>query len=296
MKSYGKYHVNPPKKRRKPRRKRNAARRAKKLRNPIPYGITLVNPARKKSRRKRRTARRRNPRPLSSVQPAKQTNMSKTRRRGRRRRNPSRRRSNRRRSTIIAIRNPSRGRRRGRSRRMRNPVGVVSDIFSSHNLTLGAGIVTSQVGTNMVLNQLRASQMAINGSLPGLKPGQESAMAIMLYKLVLGAGVGFLLRNQAPRFSEGMIIGSVAGAMGDLLAQSRVLASLPGGAGVGRYFPAARRSIGGYTPGVPAIFTGPAGQFLNNGAPQPRRRGMGAIVNRGFAGKAAMAAPNPFSS
>lgn len=306
MKNYGTYHINPVKKSRSKTRRRS---RGERLRNP--YGLVLVNPARKKPRRK---SRRRNPtvrrkvgalgwrhkrgtfhyNPVSSAQPSKKM---KTRRRGRRRlRNSVRRRTRRRASSVVVIRNPARGRRRGRSRRMRNPMnGFVGEISNSNTLTLGAGIVTAQVGTNMVLNKLRTSQMAVAGSLPGLRPGQESALAVAVYKLVIGAGVGYLLRNQSPRFSQGMIIGAVAGAMSDILMQSRVLQAIPGAStnGTGRYFPGAR--VGSYTPGVPAMFTGPAASFLNRGAPQPRR-GMSAIVNGGFSQRAAMAAPNPFSN
>lgn len=166
---------------------------------------------------------------------------------------------------------------------MRNPVsGVVGDIFNSENLTLGAGIVAAQVGSNIVVNKLRASHMAAQGSLPGLNPASPSPIAIMLYKLVIGAGVGYLLRNQAPRFARGLIIGSVAGAMSDLLVQSRALSMIPG-AGVGRYFGPAGvggrvgRGAGAYLPGTGTRFTGPGSAFLQGG-----RNGLGARVGPGL--------------
>lgn len=277
-KNYGKYLINPAKKTR-GRKKRSRGRR---MRNP--YGLVLVNPAkrassskRKPSRRKRRArAKVRRKAILSAPVQTKNPTM-KSRRRGRRRsRNPSRRRSSRRRSSVVVIRNPARGRRRSRSRRMRNPVGgAVGEIFNSNTLTLGVGIVAAQVGTNLVLNKLRATEMATQGNLPGLKPGQESVLAIMLYKLVIGAGVGYLLRNQSPRFSQGMIIGSVAGALSDVLMQSRVLQT----AGVAKNFYA--RPGMGMIPGTSTRFTGPAQRFLMNSNNVPRP-GMGAAVRPGF--------------
>lgn len=159
---------------------------------------------------------------------------------------------------------------------MRNPVsGVVGDIFNSDTLTLGAGVVVGTTGPTIVVNKLRASQMAVNGSLPGLNPANPSPMAIMLYKLVIGAGVGYLLRNQSPRFARGMIIGAVSGAMSDLLMQSRVLQSIPG-AGVSRILPASRPGAGAYVPGISTRFTGPSSNYLAAG-----RNGVGARVGPG---------------
>lgn len=159
---------------------------------------------------------------------------------------------------------------------MRNPVGgIVGDIFSSENLTLGAGIVAGQVGSNIIVNKLRASQMAAGGSLPGLNPAAPNAIAIMLYKLVISVGAGYLLRNQAPRFSRGLVIGGVAGAMSDLLMRSGALAMIPG-AGVGRMLPPSR-GAGAFLPGTSSRFMGPASQFL-----QPTRNGVSARVGPGL--------------
>lgn len=281
-KNYGNYHINPAGKRGRKRK----ARGRRRLKNP--FGIVLVNPSKRKksagrkrsssSKRRRRALTVKRKSILSASVQTKNPKMKKRRSGRRRNRNPSRRR-NRRRSSMIVIRNPARGRKRSRSRRMRNPVGVVTDIVNSNTLTLGAGIVTAQVGTNLVLNKLRRTQMATQGSLPGLKPGQESALAIMIYKLAIGAGAGYLLRNQSPRFSQGLIVGAVAGALSDLLMQSKILQT----AGVGRYYGSGRPGAGAYLPGTSTRFTGPASQFLQNSVPRP---GMGAAVRPGFVQRA----------
>ena len=177
-------------------------------------------------------------------------------------------------------------------------MGIVNDFFNPNMLALAGGVVVGNVGTQMIMNRLLTA--GANGQRPFDLPlvnyatpaGQfyaQNAWILAGYKLVIGIGASWLLKNQSPRLSNGIAIGTVAGAISDVLKTTGVLANV----GVGRYFPS--RGTGAYVPGVPSIFTGPAGQFLNGGAPQPGR-GTGAIVNRSFMNRAAAASPNPFSS
>lgn len=181
---------------------------------------------------------------------------------------------------------------------MRNPIGnVLTPVFNADVFALAGGAVVQGVGTNLILNQLRMN--AATAAWPGL----QSRMGIMVWKTGIGALAAYLLRNQSPRLAQGIAIGTAYTLTQDLLAQSNVLAMIPGAgmlagampgtaaAGVGRYLPA-RNGAGAYIPGVPPSISGPATGFLYNGVPQPR--GVGAIVNRGFVRKAAAAAPNPF--
>lgn len=288
-----------------------------------PFGMYLINPAsRKKSRSK--TGKKR--RPFSSQNPMKKSRRKsrrsfarknparRKRRRSFARRNPSARRSrlkhvlflnprmkksSRRRRRSFASRNPSR--RRGFSRR--NPGGPISTIFNNDTLTLGGGVVIGNLGINLILNKILLPNA--QGQIPLALPGVNTAVAgymgtlpVTLYKVLLGGTVGYLLRDRSPRLAQGIIIGTIATAVSDVLRQSNVLSNLPGGSqaltgGVGRYFNGVR-GAGAYVPGVPAIFTGPGGAFLHTGAPAARR-GTGALVTRKFASMAQTSVPNPFN-
>lgn len=239
-------------------------------------GTYVYNPLRKAA--KRRKARR-NP-AKSPFYSSIKTMSKKTRRRGSRRR----------------TRNPiSRGARRrsGRrssARRFRNPIPIVSELFGPDMLSLAGGIVISNVGTTMIMNRLLTANPT-TGARPVNLPGvdysalanpataanfyKDNAWALALYKLGMGAGAGWLLRNQSPRLSKGMLIGSVATAISDVLRNTGVLSPTGTIRGMGRNFPAGM----GYLPGTNTRFTNPGQQFLATGVNNvPRPRGMGAAV------------------
>jgi len=270
------------------------------------YGMYLLNPKTSKSRKsRRRGARRRKTRSFSTPNPMKK---SRRKRRSFARRNPARRRRARRAKRIVALNprrrrrrfsrmNPSRSRRRRVNRRSfsrRNPSGdVIGTFTSSDMLTTAAGVITATLGANLVVNKLATSPST--QKLPGLDPAKPSAMARTIYKGLIAGGTGFLLRNKAPRFAEGLMLGAVAVVGADLLAQSGLLTQLQQAAGVNRYY-GPSRGTRAYLPGTPSILTGPGSAFLNrSSAPMARRPGMGAPVNRSFLRSVPGMVENPFN-
>lgn len=203
-------------------------------------------------------------------------------------------------------RNPSRRRSRRRSTKsgmFRNPMGIVNDLFNPGTLTLAGGVVIGNISTALIINRLvapPAGQMRpfdlpfVNYAVPAAEFYRRNWLPLMLYKVGIGYGASYLLRNQSPRLSQGLLIGTVAGAISDAVKNTGLLNSVTGGAGVGRYFPAAR-GTGAYVPGVNPVFTGPASAFLSSGSPMSRR-GTGMTVNRAFAETAATGVPNPFGN
>lgn len=220
----------------------------------------------------------------------------------------------------FASRNPV----RRRSFTRRNPAGDLgSTIFDRDTMAIAGGVVIGTVGTNMLLNAIllpNATTGAVPFALPGVNTSQANYMnsvPVALYKFAIGAGVGYLLRNSAPKIGQGIVVGAFAGAISTVLASTNVLSGLPGGSslasgtiapgvsvtqpGVGRYF-RARAGAGSYTPGVNPIFTGPASGFLTNGSPMrgvPKfgmRRGAGALFNKHTARSATAMIPNPFGA
>jgi hypothetical protein len=291
----------------------NPGKRKKKIRN-RKGRFVKQNPMKTRRRRRRPSFTRKNP-------------VRRRRRRGFARRNPARRR---RRSTSIrhALIFPNAGKRRRRRRRgfaSRNPMrrrrsftrrnpasGIGSTIFDRDTMVIAGGVIVGSVGTNMLLNAILLPNTA--GNIPFKLPGVNVAgvnymnsVPVALYKFGIGAGIGYLLRNTAPRLAQGIVVGAFAGAISSVLQSTNVLAGLPGGssigntlnpqAGVSRYFrPSSRRGSGSYTPGVNPIFTGPASGFLRGGSPMRMgmRRGAGAMFNRSTVRNAKAMIPNPF--
>lgn len=275
----------------------NPKRKSKKRRNPMSKkpGIYVIRKGRKRNPRKkrRRSAKRRNPLKLKHILV---TNPHRRRAHKKRRRNPhqiaamsKRTRRKTRKATYrrnSARRNPARRKnRRSRVRRMRNPIGIVNDMFNPNMLTFAGGVVISELGTRMIMNRLISGDPV--NHVPAMKlPGinytppvgvvytaaapwdiwRDNAWMIAAYKLVIGGVAGYLLRNQSPRLSQGIMVGAVAGAITDVVAVTGVLKEARG---THRYFPGPR-GAGAYVPGVPSIFTGPAAGFLGRGAPMAR--------------------------
>lgn len=274
---------NPVKKRTQRRRPRS-----KKRRNPLKVRHALVmNPKRRRRARRARNVRRRNPRSRRSERIILLNPMKTRRRRSR----------SRRRNRAVMHRNPVRRSHRRRSRRMRNPIGVVNDLFNPNMLAVAGGVVLGNIGTQAIMNRILTG--GANGQrmfdLPGVNytvaPNQfyaQNAWVLAFYKLGIGAGAWYLLRNQSPRLANGIAIGAVAGGISDVLKNTGVLQNM----GVGRYF-RSPNGTGSYLPGVPTQFTGPASSFLQNGVPRP---GMGDMVNRKFTSRAASAAVNPYAT
>lgn len=290
-------------------------RRNKKRRNPAKRrGIFVIrkpkrNPSTKvsvmKTRRRRHRAKRRNPAKLRHVLMLNPRKRRRSKRRGRSlfTRNPMK--KHRRRRGARRSRNPvsrrSAPRRMGRRsrRRFRNPLpGVVQDLFGPDMLTFAGGVVVANVGTSMIMNRLVAGNA--QGQRPFDLPGvdysmlgtanaaqfySKNAWLLALYKIAIGGSAGYLLRNQSPRLSRGILVGTVATAISDVLKNTGVLSATgaltwPGASGTHRYFAGTGRNYSprlGFVPGTPTTFTGPAQSFLTaNNVPRPR--GMGARV------------------
>lgn len=249
--AYGMYLLNPPKKRRRKSRRR-VARRGKKR-------ASKINPPMKKTRRRRKArSALRNP-----------SRRRRTRRARAARRNPARRR---RRSMRSARRNPSRRRRFAR----RNPgSGIIAEFTNQDMLATAGGLIT---GT--ILAPLLVTKLSKPGSmLPGLDPAKPSPLGRTLWKAGFAGAAGFLLRNKAPRFAEGLMLGAVAIVGTDLLAQSGLIAKINSAAGVSRYY-GSPRGTQAYLPGTSPTFTGPGSAFLRPTGVPMLRRGTGAALTR----------------
>lgn len=235
--------------------------------------------------------------PLSSA--TKNPTMKKSKRSRKRARNPVR--SSKRGRSRRHSRNPSR--RRG-SRRMRNPVAIVSDIFSPENLAVGTGALAGVVGTRWLVNTLLQGDNTGKRmfDLPGITYPTATApmtaaqftdknkIALAIYEAALPAAIGYVLRNQAPRFSRGVMLASVVNLGIALLKQTDIGTKAGLSYGVGAFLPRGART---FIPGVPPMLSGPATSFINNGAPVPSR-GMGAVVDRRWAGATVGGQVNPF--
>ncbi len=177
----------------------------------------------------------------------------------------------------------------------RNPVGgFVRELFGPDMLSVAGGVVIGNVGTTMIMNKLVSANPTTGQrsfDLPGVDYSMlanpqtaatfysKNAWMLAIYKLAIGGAAGYLLRNQSPRLSRGILIGTAATAVSDVLKNTGILS--PTGTlslmnrGTSRYYPPARGA--GYLPGTSTRFTGPGQQFLTqNGVPRPR--GMGAQV------------------
>ncbi len=251
---------------RNPRPKKRTKKRAKK--NAFQLKHILVENSHRKSTRKKT---RKNPSSKKSTRPA----MSKKHRPKKKhyRKNPS-------------------SKRRKHSRRMRNPMGVVSEVFNPNMLVVAGSAIASNVGLNMIMNRFTAGDAT--GKRPFDLPGvdytqpaatfyQKNGYILAAYKLLIGGFIGYSLRNQSARVSQGIILGTTITAGSDIFrtagfinAQGTLaMTSIPG---LSRNYPA--RPGMGFLPGTNTRFTGPAQNFLVNSAMNnvPRPRGMGAAV------------------
>lgn len=285
-------------------------RKAKK--NPAKPAPAPVKRAKRKPRRKPRAKA---VAPVKKISQSTNKTMSKTKRRGKgRSRNPSRRGKARRAARSSARRNPSRRGKRRMGRRSRNPAQIASygrELFSSDMLSVAGGVVLSGLGTTMILNQAfktdpttgkRMFDLPLIDYTPLASPAtagtfySKNVWPIAFYKVLIGGGAAFLLRNQSPRLSRGLAIGTVAGVVSDVLKGTGMLKAngtlaLPSTNGAGRNYPAANgagRGMRTYVPGVPTIFTGQGSAFL---AP----RGAGARVDGKFMTRLPAMVENPFA-
>lgn len=288
------------------------ATRGKYLINPVPYIAIVANPRRSKKKVARRNPmkKRRKKAGIFVIRKATRNPIKKKKRHAKKRaaskflpaitKNPMKTKRRRSRRKASYKRNPARrSRRRRSSRRMRNPIRIINDVFNPNMLTLAGGVVIGNVGTTMIINRLVAPPAGstrpfdlpfIDYTVPAAQFYTKNAWQLALYKLAIGVGVGYLLRNQSPRLSQGLMIGSVAGAISDVLKQSGVITPAGTIAGVGRNFNA--RGVG-FIPGTSTRFTGPAQNFLMNNVPRPR---VGAAVRSGFTQRTATNAENAFSA
>lgn len=296
----------------------------KKSRNPLKCRHVIVeeNPSMKRSTRKKRMASKRRKNPTVSGTVARKAGEGRGRwhhKKGRFLYNPHRKKKRRKFSISKHSRNPMKhkkrrggkrrysknpmrrrgGLRRSRSSRRysRNPVGdTVKELFGQPMLTFAAGVVTAGVGNATILKAINSPASGQRSfDLPGIDYSMlgtanaasfysKNALALAAYKLVLGGTIGYLLRNQAPRFSQGYLVGTVAGAISDVLVKQNIVVQTGYGpilqldrptAGASRMYRGA-----GLVPGVPTQLTGPAQGFMrwNNMPPQ---RGAGAMVGPG---------------
>jgi hypothetical protein len=320
MKKFGNYLRNPPKKKRRTK-KRNARR------NPAPFALTSINPAKRRGKKRRSNPvhrkKRRNPLQIQHViadVPARNPSRRKKRRkafsksnrnpmskkrkrRSHRSRNPvshTRRRSHRR------SRNPSRRRRARRSgimSRLRNPA-IISDVVNRKNIETGLGVLTGVVGTRWLVNKLIQGD-PVTGvrmfDLPGIKYSTAAApltqaqfaatnkWMLAFYETAIPAVAGWLLRNKASALSEGLMQSAIVNVG---IAAIRGT-SVGTAAGMNAFLPR-QRGMNTYIPGVPPMLSGPATSFITNGAPLPRN-GMSATVNRQWHNRTVTGAANPFA-
>ncbi len=276
------------------RKHRSKRRNPAKLRH-----VLMLNPKRKTRRRRRARSK------IFASNPMK----TKHRRRGKRRRS---------RNPMMSRRGVRRsGRRRSSTRRFRNPMpAIASQLFGPDMLTLAGGVVIANVGTTMIMNRLVAGNPT-TGVRPFNLPGVDYSMLgtaaaptfytkpqnvvmLALYKGAIGATAGYLLRNQSPRLSRGILVGTVATMISDVLKGTKVLSStgtLTWG-GMGRNYPAMGRNFRagtGFLPGTSTRFTGPGQNFLTaNNVPRPR--GMGAVVGPNMVRNTAAMAESAFGA
>lgn len=284
----GTFRYNPAKKR------RPAVLRKKRRKNPLEIrhvieDVPARNPARKKHRKKNR---RKNP-SVSSPTP-----MKHRKRRRKASRNPvrraTRRRSSRRR------RNPSR---RSMFRRLRNPA-IISDVIDKTNVKRGVGILLGIGGTRYIVNKVISGD-PVTGQrmfdLPGITYSTAAApltqaqftaknkIALAVYETLIPAVAGWLVRKYDVAISEGLLGAAVANAGIAALRNTQVGQT----AGLGAFLP--RGGMNTFIPGVPAMLSGPATAFINNGSPVGRM-GMGAQVNNRWMAQTTQGGVDPFKA
>ncbi len=246
---------------RNPRPKKRTKKRAKK--NSFQLKHILVENSHRKSPRKKT---RKNPSSKKSTRPAMSKKSHKKKKHYKK--------------------NPS-SKRRKSSRRMRNPMGVVSEIFNPNMLIVAGSAIGANVGLNMIMNRFTAGDATGKRpfNLPGVDYTQPPATfyskngyILAAYKLVVGGFIGYMLRNQSARVSQGIILGTTITAGSDVFRTAGFINSqgtIGTVAGLSRNYPA--RAGMGFLPGTNTRFTGPAQSFLTmNNVPRPR--GMGAAV------------------
>lgn len=195
--------------------------------------------------------------------------------------------------------------------RKRNPVQIVSDVFSPENISRGAGVLTGVVGTNWLLNTLiqgNATTGARVFDLPGITYSttgnamsnatfqSTNKIALAFYQVAIPAFLGYFLQKKSQNFSRGMMEAAIVNAGVAALRGTTIGTT----AGLSAFLPDSRgglnaRGMRTMIPGVPAILTGPATAFLNNGAPAARR-GMNAAVNRNWHQRVTQNGPDPFAA
>lgn len=278
-------------------KRRNPAPKKRKLRRKNPLEIRHVIedvPARNPGRKKRKSRKS----PLSSATKNPPIMSTKRRKRSRKSRNPGGRRSH---SRARSRRSRNPGKRR-RTMRRRNP-GIIDsfkDTVSMRNIAVGTGALTGIVGTKWTINTLISGDATGKRmfDLPGItyptaaapmtqaQFNEKNKLMLGVYEVVLPWAAGYLLRNQAPRFSEGLTISAVINAGVALLKGTNIGTK----AGLGAFLP---RGTGTFIPGVPPMLSGPATVFINHGAPV--RRGTGAVVNNRWAQQTTGNGAGPFT-
>lgn len=266
---------------RNPRPKKRSHKKRAKKKNPFQLKHVLIeNPAPKKRKHKKRRK--------NSVRKKKYTST--------RRPNPMSKSKRKHKKSSSRKRNPRRSRSRSRMRRMRNPMGAIKEIFNPDMLIVAASAIATNVGTNMIMNRLVVGDAT--GARPFNLPGvdytvpaatfyQKNGYILAFYKLGLGAVVGYMLRNQSARVSQGVLLGSTITAGSDIFKTAGLInaqgtlgnLSMLGVTGVSRNF---RSGAGAPWPPMSngAIYNNPALSMIQSGN-VPRPRGMGAPVGPG---------------
>ncbi len=172
-------------------------------------------------------------------------------------------------------------------------MGVVKEIFNPDMLIVAGSAIASNVGLNMIMNRLVVgdSTGARPFNLPGVdytQPAatfyQKNGYVLAGYKLLVGGFIGYLLRNQSARVSQGVILGTTITAGSDIF-KTAGLINAQGTLGnlqmlgVGRNF---RSGAGAPWPPTSngAIYNNPALSMIDS-SNVPRPRGMGAPVGAG---------------
>ncbi len=211
-------------------------------------------------------------------------------------------------------RNPSRRKMHRRSsRRMRNPMGAIREVFPTNVLVVGGVALATNVGLNTLQNWALTpdSTGKLPFKIPGVSyPGDAGTTAanfydkngyiLAFYQALIGGAVAYFARNQGPRVSQGVALGTVITAGSAVVRTAKFVnasGALQLSRGTAAFLPRGRGTQT-YIPGVPPMLSGPATAFINNGAPVARNlaRGTNAIVDKRWSMQTTTDGPDPFKA
>lgn len=186
---------------------------------------------------------------------------------------------------------------------MRNPP-IISDVIAKPNIKRGIGALIGIVGTRWTINKLIQGDPTTGQrmfDLPGVtystaaapltqaQFAEKNKIAIAFYEAVLPAVAGYLVRKYDSNITEGLYIATVTN-LGIAAVRNTQMGQY---AGLNAFLP--RGGMRTMIPGVPAMLSGPATAFINNGTPVARN-GVNAAVNSRWMAQTTGGGPDPFKS